>query len=123
MQNCNSKFKSDLLSRCYNFGLAIIDLTDKFPKKRSAWIIADQIMRSATSIGANITEGKASSSRLEFKKFYEIALKSANESLYWLNMIKDSSIFTGSRIDELIKENDEICCMLAAGVIKLKKKN
>ncbi|PIU24350.1 hypothetical protein COT12_01590 [Candidatus Berkelbacteria bacterium CG08_land_8_20_14_0_20_39_8] len=51
MQNCNSKFRSDLLSRCYNFGLAIIDLTDKFPQKRSTWIIADQVMRSVTSIG------------------------------------------------------------------------
>lgn len=78
------KFKTDLRERCYNFGLQIIFLVDKLPNKRSAWIIEDQIIRSATSIGANLIEARASSSRLEYKKFYEIALKSANETKYWL---------------------------------------
>jgi four helix bundle protein len=121
MQNLNSNFKSDLRSRCYDFGLAIIELTNLLPNKRSAWVISDQLIRAATSIGANITEGKAASSRLEFKKFYEIALKSANEFLYWLNLLKDSELVSGLEIERLIKENSEICCMLAAGVIKLKK--
>lgn len=121
MQNFNSKFKSDLLQRCYDFGIEIIALADKLPNKKSAWIIADQSIRSATSIGANITEGKASSSRLEFKKFYEIALKSANESVYWLNLLKDTKLADNELINNLLKENKEICSMLAAGVIKLKK--
>jgi four helix bundle protein len=82
MQNCNSKFKTDLKLRCYKFSLEIIALTDKLPNKRSAWIITDQLIRSATSIGANLIEARASSSRLEFKKFYEIALKSSNETKY-----------------------------------------
>ena len=82
MQNYSSKFKSDLKERCYQFSLQIIALTDSLPNKRSAWIITDQLIRSATSIGANLIEARASSSRLEFKKFYEISLKSANESKY-----------------------------------------
>ena len=82
MQNFNSKFKSDLKKRCFLFSLAVIKLTDTLPNKRSAWIIADQLIRAATSIGANLTEARASSSRLEYKKFYEIALKSANECIY-----------------------------------------
>jgi four helix bundle protein len=123
MQNFNSKFKSDLLDRCYKFSLITINLCDDLPKKRSAWIIADQLIRSATSIGANITEGKAASSRLELKKFYEIALKSANESLYWLNLLNDLNLVAKQKILQILKENNEICCMLAAGVIKLKNKN
>jgi len=82
IQNYSSKFKSDLKERCYQFSLQIIALTDSLPNKRSAWIITDQLIRSATSIGANLIEARASSSRLEFKKFYEISLKSANESKY-----------------------------------------
>lgn len=121
MQNNQSKFKSDLLQRCYQFSLNVISLTDSLPNKRSAWVIADQLIRSATSIGANITEGKASSSRLEFKKFYEIALKSANESVYWLNLLMDANLSEKNKAVYLLKENDEICRMLAAGVIKLKK--
>lgn len=117
----NQNFRVDLRERCYQFGLNIIKITDKLPNKRSAWVIADQLIRSATSIGANITEGKAASSRLEFKKFYEIALKSSNESIYWLNLLKDAELADSIMVDNLIKENTEICRMLAAGVIKLKK--
>lgn len=121
MQNFNSKFKSDLTQRCYKFSLDIIEIADLLPQKRSAWVISDQLIRSATSIGANIIEGKAASSRLEFKKFYEIALKSSNESKYWLGLLKDSKLLNAEIVDPLISENTEICCMLAAGVLRLKK--
>lgn len=123
MQNYNSKFKSNLKERCYKFSLQIINLADILPNKRSAWIIIDQLIRSATSVGANLTEARASSSRLEFKKFYEIALKSANETKYWLGLLRDSGLGDKNKINELLKEIDEISNMLAAGVMKLKKKN
>jgi len=67
--------------------LKIISLYDDLPNKKSAWIIGDQLIRSITSIGANLVEATASSSRLEFKKFNEISLKSANESKYWLGLL------------------------------------
>ena len=123
MQNYNSKFKSDLKQRCYKFSLQIISLADTLPNKRSAWIITDQLIRAATSIGANLTEARASSSRLEFKKFYEIALKSANETKYWLEILKDAGLADKSTIDNLLAEVIELANMLAAGVIKLKGKN
>lgn len=120
MQNCKPKFKSDLRERCYKFGLAIIELTNNLPNKRSAWVIADQLIRSGTSVGANLTEARASSSRLEFKKFHEIALKSANESKYWLNLLRDAGLASAYNIDPLVQEVTEIANMLASGVIKLK---
>lgn len=123
MQNYNSKFKSDLTTRSYKFGLNVIKLTDKLPNKRSAWVISDQLIRSATSIGANLVEGKASSSRLEFKKYHEIALKSANETKYWLNLLMDSGLASENDISILLKEVTEIANMLASGVIKLKQRN
>jgi len=121
MQNFNSKFKSDLTQRCYRFSLAVIEMTDSLPKKRSCWVISDQLIRSATSVGANIVEGRAASSRLEFKKYYEIALKSSNESKYWLSLLKDSGLLAPDLASPLISENIEISSMLAAGVLKLKK--
>lgn len=48
-------------------------------------------MRSGTSVGANLVEATSSSSKLEFKKFHEIALKSANETKYWLGLLRDSA--------------------------------
>jgi len=122
MQNYRSKFKSDLKFRCYNFSLKIIALADTLPNKRSAWIIIDQLIRSATSIGANLIEARASSSRLEFKKFYEISLKSANETKYWLGLLRDVKLADEKIINSLLKEVDEISNMLGAGVLKLKNK-
>jgi len=115
--------KVDLKVGCYRFSLDIISLADALPNKRSAWVISDQLIRAATSIGANIVEARASSSRLEFKKFYEIALKSANETKYWLGLLRDSKLADNNKIDGLLKEATELANMLAAGVMKLKKKN
>lgn len=123
MQNLNSKFKSDIRARCFNFSLEIIKLCDLLPNKRAAWVVTDQLIRSATSIGANLVEARASSSRLEFKKFYEIALKSANETIYWLELLRESGLINKERVGTLIQESTEISNMLGAGVIKLKKKN
>jgi len=122
MQNDNLKFKSDLRARCYNLGLQVISITDMLPNKRSAWVIVDQLIRSSTSIGANLTEARASSSRLEFKKFYEIALKSANETKYWLCLLRDVGLVSTERIETLLTETNEISNMLASAVLRLKGK-
>src|SRR3989344_4653790 len=120
MQNYNSKFKNDINERCYKFSLNVLALSDTLSNKNSSKIISNQLIRSATSIGANIIEAKSSSSRLEFKKYYQIALRSANETKYWLNLLKDSGAGDSNVTDKLLGETDELARMLAAGVIKLK---
>lgn len=122
MQNYNSKPKSDLKERCYRFSLRIIALADTLPNKRSAWIIMDQLIRAACSVGANLVEARSSSSRLEFKKFNEISLKSANETKYWLGLLRDSGLSTKDVINPLLAEVTEISNMLATGILKLKSK-
>lgn len=122
MQKENQYPSSDLKKRCYYFGLSVIELTNHLPNKRSAWVITDQLIRSATSIGANVIEAKASSSRLEFKKFYEISLKSSNETEYWLNLLKDSKLADASDVDKLLDEVIQLSKMLGSSVIKLKQK-
>lgn len=122
MQNYNSKFKSDIRTRCFNFSLSVITACDLLPNKRSAWVISDQLIRSSTSIGANLVEGRASSSRLEFKKFYEIALKSANETVYWLELLREAKLLETSSVEPLIQEVKELGSMIAAGVLKLKER-
>jgi len=122
-QNYNSNLKSkDLNVRSYRFSLDVIVFVNSLPNKRAFWVIGDQLLRSVTSIGANIIEAKASSSRREFVKFYEIALKSANESIYWLSLLKDS--YNGLRVEceILLKEAEEICKMLGSSVLTLKGK-
>lgn len=108
--------------RCYDFSLALIRFIDTLPNQRTCWIIADQLLRSGMSIGANLIEARASSSRLEFKKFHEIALKSANETKYWLCLLRDTGKVNKEKVESLLQEVTEIANMLVAGVLKLKGK-
>ncbi len=108
IQSQNLKLKTELKYRCYCFSIAIIKFLKELPEKKIYWVIFDQLLRSATSIGANIVEAKSSSSRKDFIKFYEIALKSANETKYWLILIKESMPEFKQGAEQLLKEADEI---------------
>lgn len=92
------------------------------PNKRIFWIIGDQLLRAATSIGANIIEAISASSRKDFLRFYEIALKSANETKYWLGLLRDATDINKNKVNELLKEAEEICKMLRASILTLKNK-
>lgn len=114
--------KTDVKIRCYYFSIRIIKFLEKLPEKRVYWVIADQLLRSATSIGANIIEAKSSSSKRDFIKFYEIALKSANESKYWLGLLRDATEAEKDKTNELLSELNEISNMLGASLLTLKNK-
>jgi four helix bundle protein len=122
-QNHNSKGKTELRYRCYNYSIKIIKYINGFPEKRIYWILSDQLLRSATSIGANIVEAKSASSKRDFIKYYEIALKSANETLYWLGLTRDALGINGSETTELLAETEELSRIIAASLLTMKKRN
>ena len=74
------------------------------------------------SVGANVVEAKNSSSRLEFKRYYEIALKSCNETKYWLCLLRDGFAVSDEALKDILQEAIEISKILATSVISLKKK-
>lgn len=78
----------------------------------------DQLLRSATFVGANVTEGKAGSSKKDWKNYFAIALKSANETKYWLCLIRDTMDVSKPKINELIHEADEISKIIASIILK-----
>ena len=121
-QNHMLDVKSNTRYRAYKFSLDVIKLTEKFPNKRIAWIIMDQLLRAVTSIGANLMEAKASSSKRDFIKYYEIALKSSNESKYWLCLARDAKIAKKEDVKKLLEENDEIGRMIGSSLLTLKGK-
>ena len=114
--------KTDLKIRCYYFSIKVIKFLGGLPEKKVYWVISDQLLRSATSVGANIVEAKSSSSRKDFIKFYEIALKSANESKYWFGLLRDATQADKNEINNLLSELDEISRMLGASLLTLKNK-
>jgi len=120
-QNHNSNIKSkDIKIRAYNFSLHIISFINDLPSKRGFWSIEDQLIRSATSIGANMVEAKSSSSKRDFIKFYEIALKSANETRYWICLLRDSYSELNPKCEILLNEVIEIG--IGSSVLTLKGK-
>jgi four helix bundle protein len=121
-QNHISKVKNDFRERCYKFSIAIIELIKDLPEKRVYWSISDQLLRSATSIGANIIEAKSASSKRDFIRFYEIALKSSNETKYWLGLIRDALGVDKTKISFLFKETSELSKILAASLLTMKGK-
>ncbi|MGE4357346.1 MAG: four helix bundle protein [Candidatus Omnitrophota bacterium] len=112
----------DSKTRAYQFALRIIKFIDILPRDASTQIIAKQLLRSATSIGANINEAQASSSRKDFTNFFNHSLKSANETKYWLNLLKDAGKIEGEEIDNLIKEVCEIANILGSSILTLRGK-
>lgn len=107
-------------TRAYQYALKIIHFIDYLPKDISTKIIAGQLLRAATSIGANIIEAQASPSRRDFTNFFNHALKSANETKYWLELLRDANKINKESINVLIKEAAEIANILAASILTLK---
>ncbi|KKT57387.1 MAG: hypothetical protein UW93_C0004G0002 [Parcubacteria group bacterium GW2011_GWC1_45_13] len=117
----NQEFRKKLIARAFSFARMVIAFVDNFPNKRSAWIITDQLLRAAMSIGANITEAQAASSKRDFINFLHHALKSANETKFWLGLSKDI-IDNKERADALLKEVAELANILGASITTLKDK-
>jgi four helix bundle protein len=104
--------ESLIANKSYVFGLEVIRLTKFLPKTYENVILIKQIIRSATSIGANIQEALGSNSRKEFIHSMNIAKKEARETLYWLRLISDVNPNLKSKIESYMIENDEIIKIL-----------
>lgn len=85
-------------------------------------IIARQLLRSSTSIGANIVESHGSSSKKDFANFFSYALKSANESKYWLGLLRDSNKAPQDETNRLLQETIELSNILAASLMTIRGK-
>ena len=123
MQNNNTNQKTDLKYRSYIYALDIMKLIDSLNRKDlSIDVISKQLIRSATSIGANIIEAQAGSSKKDFANFFSHALKSANETKFWISLLKDSKKVEKDRADKLLNEAIELSNMLGSSIITLKGK-
>lgn len=115
--------KKDIKQRTFEFSLSVIGLLEDLPKTYIYQVLGKQVLRSATSIGANVIEAQAGSSLKDFMNFYFIALKSANETTYWLKLLEaKSNNPMVNRVDDLLNENVEICNILGASLVTMRKK-
>ena len=115
------KFKKEFKERVYKLSLRLIEFIDRLPKGRASRIIGDQLLRSGTSVGANYVEAQAAASRKDFINFFTYSLKSANESKFWLALLRDSGKANREEADSLLGEANEISKILASSIVTLKR--
>ena len=122
MQNEKAKFKTELKARIYRWILKLVKFIDSLPKDSSSQIITQQLLRSGTSTGANYIEAQAASSRKDFINFLHHSLKSANESKFWLAILRDTKKANQKETNDLLKELDEISRILGSSILTAKGK-
>src|SRR3990167_10023699 len=106
--------------RSRQVSLSVVKLTKQLSNERPAWIISDQIIRSCFSVGANIAEGFGKYRGKEYGRFLQMALGSARETEYWLELLSDIYPNLKPDIDNILLLNEETIKMLVATVRKLR---
>lgn len=109
-----------LKSRTKNFALSVIKLVQSFSNNTASWVLGKQLMRSATSVGANYRAACRARSPAEFYHKICIVVEEIDEVEYWLELIKESGINEGQSIDNIQKETIELIKIFAT--IKNKSK-
>jgi len=111
----------DLKERTKRFALKIIRLAASLPHTREAKIIGGQLIKAGTSVGANYREATRSRSKAEFRAKIGIVEQEADESLYWLEILKESGIARGALLEELLVEADDLVAIFTTIGKKSKK--
>jgi len=112
-----------LEERTKKFNIEVIKLCECFPRNAAGYEIAKQLIRSASSVGSNYRATKRAKSTADFIYKIEIVLEEADESHYWLEIVRDSNLKTGPEIDKLIREASELTAIFAATDKSAKKNN
>lgn len=89
---------------------------------RKEFILSKQYLRSSTSVGANIREAKNAQSKRDFIHKLSISLKECDESLYWLQLLKESNFIDAEQFANLVGQADELLRMLRGSVMTAKSK-
>jgi four helix bundle protein len=106
--------ESIVRDKSFKFSLRIMKLSEYLVEKKRRFVIADQVLRSGTGIGANLEEAYAAVSKKEFIVKNAIAFKEARETLYWLRLLKEGEWIEKPLAESLITDCDEICRILHA---------
>lgn len=105
--------RDELTTRATTFGIRVLHLVDALPAKRSANAIANQLARSATSIGANYRAARRSRSKKEFRAKLCIVVEEADETEHWLRVIVEAELIDQQRLAGLLEEAEALVKIFA----------
>src|ERR1051326_4167713 len=117
-----AKNESIVAGKAYAFALEIVKVFKLLTYERKEFVLSKQLLRSGTSIGANINEAIAGQSKRDFVYKLNIALKEARETVYWLNLLKDSEYINVVEFESLNNKCGEIIKMLSSIIMTTKER-
>ncbi len=116
------KNESIVAKKAYGFALEVIKVYKFLVSEKREFVLSKQLLRSGTSIGANINEAVSGQSKRDFIHKLSIALKEARETLYWLSLLKDSDYINPELFNELSNQCDELIRILSSIILTTKQK-
>lgn len=106
--------KEDLKKRTKKFAIEVIKVADNFPKTNAGFVIGKQVIKSATSIGANYRSACRAKSKADFISKLCIVEEEADETMYWLELAIDLELYDTLKLKNLLKEANEILSIIVA---------
>ena len=119
MENVKKNIVAD---KSYAFALRIIKLYKYLISEQKEYVLSKQVLRSGTSVGANVKEAEHAQSKKDFINKMSIALKEANETEYWLLLLKDSEYLSVDSFNSIYPDSVELIKLLAS-IVKSSKKS
>ncbi len=114
--------RSLLLTKSEDFAGRIIKMYQYLTEQKKEFVISKQILRSGTSIGANITESRNAQSTLDFIHKLNIALKEADETAYWIKNLHNGGYLNEKEYQSISHDSEELIKLLVSSIKTLKSK-
>ncbi|HTW92883.1 MAG TPA: four helix bundle protein [bacterium] len=108
--------------RTKELGLAVIRLVEALPRSRTADVVSRQLLRSATSVGANYRAACRGRSVADVVAKLGIVLEESDETIYWLELLVESGTVPASKVADLVSEADELVAMTVASIKTLRSR-
>ncbi len=107
-------YQGTVADKSLDFAVRIVNLRKYLVEQKNEFVMSKQLLRSGTSIGANIAEAQRGQSRADFAAKMNIALKEANETQYWLQLLYRTEYLTKDQFDSVFEDNCELLKMLTS---------
>ena len=117
MEENGVNMKENILKqKSYDFAISIVNLCAKINNKKKNYVLTNQLLRSGTSVGALIREAEYAQSKADFVNKLSISLKEANETYYWLSILKDTANISKTDYDNLKPKIEELIKILTSSI-------
>ena len=106
--------KGILEEKSFQFAIRIVNLNRFLVETKKEYVLSKQILRSGTSIGANISEAQFAQSKADFVSKMHISLKEASETRYWLRLLEASNLIDNTQLESIMSDCNELINMLVS---------